>query len=182
MQSRDAAVMHLVFGLMSMTTTRATTYRELVQQFCHCLEIRRRDDGSTYWAANHEPRHWDEEFESVIRQLHDGELPNDWRYGEIARIAGDLLDLLQEAELGGDEDACPTDLADEINCEADPYRSELLQWLEIGERWSAREPSEIEPTVDVYELVQQLQAQERRWMAQELAWQFESLTNERTTS
>jgi hypothetical protein len=182
MQLRDAAVMHLVFGLMTMTAIRTTTYRELVQQFCHCLEIRRRDDGSTYWAANRESRHWDEEFESVIRQLHDGELPNDWRYGEIARITGDLLDLLQEAELAGDEDACPTDLADEIKSEADPYRSELLAWLEIGERWTSREPSEIEPTGDVYTLVQQLMTQERQWMAQELAWQFESLANERAAS
>lgn len=182
MQLRDAAVMHLVFGLMNTTTTRTTTYRELVHEFCRCFEIRRRMDGTTYWAANRDSRSWNDEFESVIRQLHDGELPNDWRYGEIVRIAGELLDLLQAAELAGDDDALPTELCDEISCEADPYRSELLEWLEIGERWSARESSEIEPTADVYTLVQQLQVQERFWMRQELAWQLEELANERSAS
>ena len=183
MQLRDAAVMHLVFGLMTTTTTtRTATYRELAEQFCRCFEIRRRDDGSTYWAAKRDSRSWDDEFESVIRQLHDGELPNDWRYSEIVRIAGELLDLLQEAELAGEEEALPTELADQISCEADPYRSELLEWLEIGERWTAREPSEIEPTADVYTLVQQLQVQEREWMRQELAWQLEELVNERSAS
>ena len=183
MQLRDAAVMHLVFGLMTTTTTtRTATYRELAEQFCRCFEIRRRDDGSTYWAAKRDSRSCDDEFESVIRQLHDGELPNDWRYSEIVRIAGELLDLLQEAELAGEEEALPTELADQISCEADPYRSELLEWLEIGERWTAREPSEIEPTADVYTLVQQLQVQEREWMRQELAWQLEELVNERSAS
>lgn len=165
-----------------MTATRTATYRELAEQFCRCFEIRRRDDGSTYWAANRDSRSWDDEFESVIRQLHDGEMPNDWRYGEIVRIAGDLLDELQCAELAGEENVSPTDVCDAIKCEADPYRSELLQWLEIGERWTAREPSEIEPTADVYTLVQQLQVQEREWMRGELAWQLEELVNERSAS
>ena len=160
-----------------MATTTTTALRETVERFCRCFELLRREDGSTYWAAKQGSRFWDDSFQGVIRELHDGELPNDWRYGEIVRIAGELLDQLQDAELAGDEVDSLIDLTDEISCEADCYRSELLQWLEIGDRWTAREENEIEPTADLFNLAQQLQAQERYWMAQTLAWELERLSS-----
>jgi hypothetical protein len=165
--------------MTTMTTAAGTTaYRQTVQAFCRCLVMDTRShDGSRFWRMDQACSDWREEFQAIARELHDGELPNDWRWAEIERISRELLELLQEAELGGDENALPTELADEISCEPDPYRSELLSWLDIGDRWEAREPSEIEPTANVYSLVQQLQTQERDWMARELAWQLERLTD-----
>lgn len=162
---------------MTAATKTTTDYRQTVQAFCSCFVTdTRRTDGSRFVRLNEACRYWRDEFRDVVRNLHDGELPNDWRYERIELIANELLDLLQGAELGGDSSCTPADLVDEISCDPDIYNSELLSWLEIGDRWGARDPELISATTNVASLVQQLQTQELEWMARRLCHELQQLT------
>ena len=86
------------------------------------FELATRDDGSEFWRLTSEARQTVDDLSSFVMDLHDDELPNDWRYQTIVSILDEIIE--------SDKDADPSDLAWEI---ADSlttiYTCELGAWL-----------------------------------------------------
>ena len=83
----------------------------------------KRDDGSTFWTYTEQSRQSADDLATWIGELHDGELPNDWRYETIVAICDTLMD---EDDLSN---ACPSELAVGIaNNLTDIYNHSLFQW------------------------------------------------------
>ena len=87
-----------------------------------------REDGSEFWRLTDEARATVDDLSEFVRQLHDSELPNDWRYQKIAEI----LDAI--TEYPSDSDWC--DVAHEITDGlVSIYNAELAAWIaENGSR------------------------------------------------
>lgn len=86
------------------------------------FELATRDDGSDFWRLTSEARQTVDDLSSFVMDLHDEELPNDWRYQTIVQIIDEIIE--------SDKDTDPSDLAREI---ADSlttiYTCELGSWL-----------------------------------------------------
>jgi len=87
--------------------------QELAQRFYDQMEWKKRDDGAEFCKCKDNA---DEYLHILIRNVHDGKLPNDWIYSEIwesmAEIADSDDDNLEEPEK-----------------EPDVYQNDLLSWL-----------------------------------------------------
>ena len=83
----------------------------------------KRDDGSTFWCYTEQARQSPDDLAIWIGELHDGELPNDWRYETIVNICEALMD---EDDLSN---ADPGELSVGIaNNLTDIYNHSLFQW------------------------------------------------------
>lgn len=83
----------------------------------------KRDDGSTFWCLTEQARQSVDDLTEWLRDLHDGELPNDWRYETIVDICDTLMD---EDDLSN---ADPGELSIGIaNNLTDIYNHSLFQW------------------------------------------------------
>ena len=84
----------------------------------------KRDNGSTFWCLTEQARQSVDDLTEWLRELHDEELPNDWRYETIVNILDALMDI---DGLEDYEDHC--DLVDVIaGNECDIYTGDLLKW------------------------------------------------------
>ena len=84
----------------------------------------KRQDGSTFWTYTDQARRSTDDLATWVHELHDEELPNDWRYETIVKILDALVDV-------GDLVDCVADdsLFDGICINiTDIYNSSLLQW------------------------------------------------------
>lgn len=89
-----------------MTTTQTGyTYDQLLSFFV----IQERANGEKFWTTSNAP----DDVMEMIRDCHDDELPNDWRYNTIINV---LFDLKHGNKPGGD-------------CGVDDYTSDLIKWL-----------------------------------------------------
>ena len=61
----------------------------------------KRQDGSTYWAPAEQVDN-DDLLIDFIRDLHDDEFPNDWRYETIVDICTYLCDLVETIDSQSD--------------------------------------------------------------------------------
>ena len=83
----------------------------------------KRTDGSTFWCLTDQARQTVDDLTEWLRGLHDGELPNDWRYETIVNICEALMD---EDDLSN---ADPGELSVGIaNNLTDIYNHSLFQW------------------------------------------------------
>ena len=83
----------------------------------------KRQDGTLYWCLTEQARQSVDDLTEWLRDLHDEELPNDWRYETIVNICEALMD---EDDLSN---ACPGELAAGIaNNLTDIYNHSLFQW------------------------------------------------------
>jgi|TARA_R100000482_G_scaffold113919_1_gene56657 hypothetical protein len=83
----------------------------------------KRDDGTTFWTYTDQARQSADDLATWIGELHDGELPNDWRYETIVDICDTLMD---EGDLSN---ADPGELSVGIaNNLTDIYNQSLCQW------------------------------------------------------
>ena len=85
-----------------------------------------RDDGSTYWCFTEQARQSVDDLTSFVRELHDDEMPNDWRYETIVDICTYLMDLVETIDSQSDAHEIAFSAADSITS---IYTSELCQWL-----------------------------------------------------
>ena len=90
---------------MITTTQTSYTYDQLLSFFV----IQERANGEKFWATSNAP----DDVMEMIRDCHDDELPNDWRYNTIINV---LFDLKHNNKPGGD-------------CGVDDYTSDLIKWL-----------------------------------------------------
>ena len=83
----------------------------------------KRTDGSTFWCLTDQAHQNDEELTPWLRDLHDDELPDDWRYKTIVNICEELMseDDLSNAD-PGELSVC---IANNLT---DIYNHSLLQW------------------------------------------------------
>ena len=89
-----------------MTTTQTRyTYTQLLSFFVS----KERDNGERFWCTSNAP----DDVMDMIRECHDEEFPNDWRYETIVNL---LFDLKNNNQPGGD-------------CGVDTYTSDLINWL-----------------------------------------------------
>ena len=83
----------------------------------------KRGDGSTFWTYTDQARQSADDLATWIGELHDEELPNDWRYETIVNICDTLMD---EGDLSN---ADPGELSVGIaNNLTDIYSHSLFQW------------------------------------------------------
>ena len=95
--------------------TTAATFRSAFQE----LE---REDGSQYWTFTDEADD-SEELKEFVRELHDKEWPNDWRFETIIRI----IDAIIEHSKGSNDywEDQSFEIAEALTT---IYTGELLQW------------------------------------------------------
>ena len=95
--------------------TTAATFKAAFQE----LE---REDGSQYWTFTDEAED-SEELTEFVRELHDEEWPNDWRFETITQI----IDRIIEHSKGSNDywDDEPHEIAEALTT---IYTGELLQW------------------------------------------------------
>lgn len=73
------------------TNQSIRTIEQGLQELASSLQIGHRDDGTVYrYISSAHPRY--EDFIEVCRELHSGELPNDWRFEAIYDICHALLE------------------------------------------------------------------------------------------
>ena len=83
----------------------------------------KRQDGTLFWCLTERARQSVDDLTEWLRDLHDDELPNDWRYETIVNICEALMD---EDDLSN---ACPGELSVGIaNNLTDIYNHSLFQW------------------------------------------------------
>ena len=106
-----------------MTTT--TNYFLTAATMRSAFELRAREDGSEFWALTPEARQTPDDLATFIRELHDGELPNDWRYQKIVQILDAIVEISKYNENPCWFDEAPM-IADQLTC---PYTAELAAWI-----------------------------------------------------
>ena len=106
-----------------MTTTNAINWFITAGTLRAAFTQDKRDDGSTFWTYTEQARQSADDLATWIGELHDGELPNDWRYETIVDICNALMD---EGDLSN---ADPGELSVSIaNNLTDIYNHSLFQW------------------------------------------------------
>ena len=104
-----------------MTTTNAINWFITAGTLRAAFTRDKRDDGSTFWCLT--DRADQDDLIDWLRDLHDDELPNDWRYETIVNICEALMD---EDDLSN---ADPGELSVGIaNNLTDIYNHSLIQW------------------------------------------------------
>ena len=104
-----------------MTTTNSINWFITAGTLRAAFTRDKRDDGSTFWCLT--DRADQDDLIDWLRDLHDDELPNDWRYETIVDICNALMD---EGDLSN---ADPGELSVSIaNNLTDIYNHSLFQW------------------------------------------------------
>ena len=121
-----------------MTCTTNTLTK--TQQLANCFEFVDLGDNAFWALTNDAP----EEVQDLVRELHDDELPNNWRYYVIATITNALAEGY--------------DLQQAIDDCIDLYNSDLVTWLELLSRESyiqeAQEAGLIEEDANTWTRIQ----------------------------
>lgn len=103
-----------------MRRSQLDTLAPLARAFAGAFETATRDSGETFYHLTDGATEW---MRDAVREAHDGEFPNDWRYETCARVVDDLADALED---GADMDDVTHEIADRLT---DAYTSDLFQWL-----------------------------------------------------
>ena len=97
------------------------------------FELKHREDGSEFWSMTDEFRQTSDDF--FVYDMHDDELPNDWRYQKIVEILDEIIEADSESDIEWSDEA--HDIADRLTS---IYTAELAAWLaENGNRASYHE-------------------------------------------
>ena len=103
-------------------------FRLSLRIFKESLTRDKREDGSEYvclWETQ-----WKDNLQEIIRECHNGEFPNDWRYD----IVDSIIDSLYEHFITYDNDPVLDDYRDSLELETidslvDIYNYDLAKWL-----------------------------------------------------
>lgn len=128
---------------MTQATVNTKTLANGLISVYTALTLNTRADGSNYRMIS--DTHPDRETVlSIVYDLHEGELPNDWRYETIYRLANELLEYSDGSELGGQLAWGLAEYMEFVPAIArglvDAGKGDLLEWAKIGSRtefWDA---------------------------------------------
>ena len=90
-----------------MTTTNSINWFLTAGTLRAAFTQKKRDDGASFWCLTEQARQSVDDLTSFIRELHDDEMPNDWRYETIVDICTYLMDLIEPI----DEQSDASDIA-----------------------------------------------------------------------
>ena len=79
----------------------------------------------TFWELRDEINTWGSDLNEFIRDLHDDERPNDWRYEMIVRILDEIIEISEHSNSPEWLDAS-SQIADSLTC---IYTAELAAWF-----------------------------------------------------
>tara|TARA_B100000003_G_scaffold9637_1_gene8282 strand:+ start:5658 stop:6149 length:492 start_codon:yes stop_codon:yes gene_type:complete len=85
----------------------------------------KRQDGTLFWCLTDQARATVDDLTEWLHELHDDELPNDWRYETIVAICEALQDVDAPLDEFMDHHDLVAGIADNIT---DIYNADLLQW------------------------------------------------------
>jgi len=105
------------------------------------FELQVREDGSEFWALTAQARQTVDNLTSFIHELHDEELPNDWRYQTIVAILDAIIDVSNH----NDSPEWNDEAFEIANSLTSIYTSELSAWFaENGSRASYHDDAQEE--------------------------------------
>lgn len=156
--------------------TKIRTIQDGLQQLTAAMQMGTRDDGSTYrFISDQHPLYG--EFIEIVRELHSGELPNDWRFEAIYDIAHGLLEYSEpDSKEWTAEDYREIDWQIAENL-VDLSYSSLFKWLSehVGRQCWVDEDIVREANDTLGELAQLRQQEELNWMILELIDHIEGM-------
>ena len=135
-----------------------------------CLGTNTREDGSKYVSLS-DSNCWSDirdDLQTICREAHNGEMPNDWRFDTIYSIVDEL-------QTNGWDDDTSHELADSLT---DVYTSDLLTWVAgniTRATWSDDDLAT--PTTDIVKLIQVRQYDEIRLMVRVIIQELERLAD-----
>ena len=95
-----------------------------------------------------------ETYQSFVRELHDDELPNNWRYTIITDLLQNFVNEYEQDQL---ED-CLSEIVDSL---VDVYNIDLIEWLKgdimRGSFLEIRELNIDQPNMTIFDLIRQMQ-------------------------
>ena len=153
---------------------KTETLRDQLKDLDQSLNQERREDNSLYFFLKDESKN---KYQDLVRELHMGELPNDWRYETIKNLVSSFLEYYSDdEELTYDnlQDALRESIADNL---AEYSNSCLFQWLaEMPSRASFEDIhsaiSCIDDSVDLGYLARLRQIEEIEIMGSNLIYHF----------
>ena len=153
---------------------KTETLRDQLKDLDQSLNQERREDNSFYFFLEDESKN---KYQDLVRELHMGELPNDWRYETIKNLVSSFLEYYSDdEELTYDnlQDALRESIADNL---AEYSNSCLFQWLaEMPSRASFEDIhsaiSCIDDSVDLGYLARLRQIEEIEIMGSNLIYHF----------
>lgn len=116
-----------------------STIEDRLRVITECLVLGTRADGSTYRLISDLHAN-EEEVRDIVRSLHFGEAPNDWRYGIIYDLAHALLEHSEPLENSLDQSDMMALIPDVADGLVDDWETDLLEWAKVGGRlefWDA---------------------------------------------
>lgn len=89
----------------------------------------KRDDGTVFDKLRDDAPEW---CRDAVREAHDDELPDDWRFTTCRALADALLEHVEYNDGEIDDDW----QHEAVSGQADVYYSDLLDWLRVGTRYA----------------------------------------------
>jgi len=159
-----------------MTTQTELTLRDHLQDFYNSFEGEKRENNRHYFFLKDESKN---KYQDLVRELHMGELPNDWRYETIKNLVSSFLEYYSDdEELTYDnlQDALRESIADNL---CDVSNSCLFAWLaEMPSRASFEDMSSvigiIDDSVDLGYLAMMRQREEIEIMGSNILYHFDN--------
>ena len=159
-----------------MTTQTELTLRDHLQDFYNSFEGEKRENNTHYFFLKDESKN---KYQDLVRELHMGELPNDWRYETIKNLVSSFLEYYSDdEELTYDnlQDALRESIADNL---CDVSNSCLFAWLaEMPSRASFEDMSSvigiIDDSVDLGYLAMMRQREEIEIMGSNILYHFDN--------
>ncbi|MGA0200799.1 MAG: hypothetical protein ACO3NK_17080 [Prochlorotrichaceae cyanobacterium] len=142
-----------------MTTQTLHTIEQNLTDLCAALVRETRDDGSNFLRiSDKHPRA--DELRDIVRQLHFGEFPNDWRYETIYDLAQKLLEYSEPSAETWDADDYTDVMPEIVDSLADSWCTDLLEWAKVGSRLDFDDPESIQESTDIAALLEERQREE----------------------
>tara|TARA_X000001036_G_scaffold317978_1_gene296389 strand:- start:23 stop:511 length:489 start_codon:yes stop_codon:yes gene_type:complete len=160
-----------------MSTKTLLTFRDHLQDLNDSFKQERRENNSFYFFLKDESKN---KYQELIRELHNDEMPNDWRYETIKNLVSCFLEYFSEDEeltYENLQDALRESIAENL---ADHSNSCLFQWLaEIPSRASFDDIYStiecIDESKDLGSLARLRQIEEIEIMGSNLLYHFEEV-------
>jgi hypothetical protein len=144
------------------------------------LVLATRTDGTEYRMLREDcPMH--DDLRAIIRDAHNGEIPNDWRFGMVYDLCHALLDYSQPQACAVTADDCRDYIGDIVATQGDTSTYALLVWLSDNVSRCHFDDAEVwcsgENGSDIGALAHHRQMEEIKWMAHAILSGLEALVS-----
>ena len=156
------------------TATAFATIEDGLVAITAALVLNTRNDGSSYRSVS-DKHPYSEDIRETVRELHDGELPNDWRYDMVYFIAQGMLEYSECTEKSWTIDQYEETISEISYGLSDDFNGDLLEWAQIGSRLEFQDPEIVAPTTNICDLLKARQREEIETMAYTLLYRLAGL-------